>query len=302
MTAQIDKPAHDYHPRELHLSPTTLESLDCPRRFYFKNWLGLQPKSMRPDLVFGSAIHAGIAYFYSYRKEQAHQQVLANALKEFAKVWDAGNLEGNDKKNLATGLLTLTNYIETYRYDSAEYLPDMIETPVWMEIQDVMFGGVLDRVQVLGSVNILHDTKTWSSFPNMFWLGWENSFQLTSYHILGTYTLGSIDHIMVDAIKCPGVEIKENETFVRKGYSRTEFQLQNWKYEFEEKVDRIRRAIAIEERGDSQDADAFYRCFPTDSKRCTDYGGCPYLTLCKHGLNKAQIQMNFSLPESHESS
>jgi len=304
------KSPHLADPREGEFTPTSLQNYTCPRKWYFKYNLKLIPTSDRINLKFGSAMHVGIGTFYIARSlspTEAVKHFGVNftptnkdsftcakilALKLFSEEWASHNIRGNEKKNLEGGILLLDKYCDVYKGDSAHYIPTFIECPIWIEMPNgTQLGLIIDRIQEDGDYTTIVDTKT-SGWPltDYFFKRFENDQQMSAYFYAITQIKGRCDAIQIDGIQCP-LQANVEEGFVRRTFLRTELQIADWLLTYLTWSNRIMESLAIQDEGER------LKAFPCDQNRCADYGGCPYLPICKHGLTHPDVQIMFEKEE-----
>lgn len=266
--------------------------MKCPRYYLLNQIRGIQPIASNVHLAYGSAIDAGVSFLYQHRGDYSFSELKRQAIQEFAIEWTKHGLRGNEKKNLATGMVIMDAYCTYYKNDTAKYHPDYIQAPVHSEMADgSLLGGVIDRVwQMEDNVVCPVDTKTsgWPLTP-YWWKQWQNSFQMTAYYYLCEQILGHIVNIQIDAIKVPMGKTME-DTFQRRIFDRTPLQIKEFKRTYTAKVAKAKRAAAYEEGGDTKKAEQEMHC---EQAACSDYGGCKYLDICMHGMNHPTAKLNF---------
>jgi RecB family exonuclease len=293
-------------------SPSAIETyLDCPRKAYFSYSLHLKSKETSNALLFGSAIHAGVATFYKI-KNLSHSELITLALQAncpqaadlsqntlilvlsiegFLSIWKDNPIKGDSKRNLESGMLIVTKYVSCYQNDSANYHPDYIETPVSVEMPNrTRLIAIIDRIRTQGGY-IVVDTKT-SSWPltDFFFKGFINSFQLSAYYYVVQEIVGNCDGIQVDGIKVP---YQEKDNFIRRIFLRTEVQMGDWLNTYLSVTNRILATISLPE-------EKRLLSFPCNQQSCANYGGCPYLTVCQYGFSHPLVKENFTLKQQEK--
>ena len=196
-----------------------------------------------------------------------------NAVNAFANFWTAGGTDLRDEnRNLAGGILLMDKYCDHYQQAFSWYDPKYVEVEQKYPMPNGTFlVFVIDRIQINAGVVILTDTKTTSkAISDWFWNAFENSFQLSAYHYICESVFGRCDGICVDAIRVP---YAGPNSFARQVWTLTAQQKEDFRLTYDNITARI------------IDAGKDPRKFPCHPTGCTAYGGCPFLPLCKYGLN-----------------
>lgn len=284
-------------PRKGEFTPTSIEEyMACRRKYFFKKVLKLLPKSGKLSANYGTCIHAGIGAFYGNQNLSLEERKIL-AAQAFTKEWESLGLLGDGKRTLAGGLLTIERYCEAYAKDRFVFHPKLIEVSQTVEMPNKTILIVrIDRVSVTDGSAVVYDTKTSSmSFTDFWFRQYENSFQLTAYYyVVASILQQTVDCIIVDAIKVPystGVSrtTKEPiENFVRRSYLRTDLQMAEFLNSYSHITEEILEALS---HGDSPEA------FPQCPTACSNYGGCEYHPVCKHGFSHPSTSLDFEVKQ-----
>ena len=294
--------------------PTSLEGyLRCPRKFYISSMLSLLSRTARVDLDFGNGFHAGVGMFYTVRslepeealatcfeeqdtinlelepKDTAFHLAKLASCKIFEQEWVKTGLRGSDKKNLQTGLLAMSKYCDTYRHDIHSYKPELIECTQRLKMPNgTTLEATLDRVNWSNDYICAVDSKTTgSALTDWYWKNFENSFQLGAGDHIISSICGHCDGVQIDAIKMPWSKPTDKTTpFQRRSWTLTDMQRDDWLNTYCEATSEIVANLQLPEAEQ-------VKKFKTHGTACSDYGGCKYLPLCKHGFNHPSLSVDF---------
>lgn len=266
-------------------SPTGLEDyMRCPRLFYYRKFLKLNPTSASLDQHFGLAIHSGVATFFKlFQKESDFDLAKKESVKAFGETWKTKQITGNEKKSLQVGLTTIDTYCKIYQNSKEFYSPELIEMEQVLAMpNDTFLVMIIDRIFRAGKDYIrVDDTKSTSRpLTDWYFASWENSFQLMCYNYTVEQICGHCDGIQVDAIHVP---LGKNENFVRRTFQVTELQKADFLNTYTRETSSILKAV----EENSPEA------FPCRQKSCSDFGGCKYLNVCKYGFDYPDVQTQF---------
>lgn len=277
---------HSTNPKLGEFTPTSLETfLECKRKYYLSRILALQPLRKASSLNFGGAVHEGIGAWYS-TQGQAPEERLKAMLVAFGKAWDPQY--ESDKHSTIIGIQLLKQYAAIYRYDTAKYKPDMIELDVRCVMpNNTTLVGRIDRVIQDATQIVVVDTKTTTmSLTDWFWKNYENNFQLLSYDHIVTTLLGNCDTVQIDAVNFPTKLDQTEKQFQRRSMPTTEQQKEDWLNTYLEITTFIMSSLTTSE-------DTQFRSFHACHTSCSNYGGCPYLPVCRYGLTHPDVKLMF---------
>lgn len=281
-------------------SPSSLSSAQCFRKFYLSKLVKLNTNLTSSALVFGSAIHKGVETFYQYLHYENifFADIKREAITAFVEEWKAGNILGDEKRNLEVGVLLMSQYCDRYREEDTEFETCDIEGAQWMPMPNgTMLLAKLDRIARLRGHHVVIDTKTTSSYLNsMFFNQFKNHLPTTLYYYIMEQALGSCDYILIDAIHTPMLSARSTaEQFSRQTFLRTEEQVEEALLTYTKVTNYLMEGMQKEGK---KRREHFY----CDQNRCADYGACPYLGVCQHGAGHPSVgtTFQFATPEGEE--
>ena len=272
-------------------SPSGLNTASCLRRFYLEKVLRLSYTGNVVPLNFGSALHSAVETFYKLRKQGLpFEQLRMACVQEFAERWSEYGIYGDSKRNLDTGMLTVANYCDTYRYDSSSFDVADIECTQWLPMENgTRILVKIDRVLIGDSLIRLVDTKhTASALTSFFFKKFENDLQTTAYYMVVATLLGRCDDIQIDAICVPPSTPSQpkRECFVRQHFMRTDLQVEDFLNTYKHVTDYIMDSLA-------KPKEKWPSLFYCNTSECDKYGGCKFLPVCTHGLEHPAVQLDF---------
>lgn len=274
-------------------SPSGIETARCYRRFYYTKMLGIKPKTTPSALVFGICIHRGVEVFYQLAQDKAMPklEVKKAMIKAFSAEWVKHGIMGDIKRNLETGILIMNNYCDRYYGTTDQFELENIESDQWVPMPNGALMLVkIDRVLNQGDLIAVVDTKTTSgSITPYFWKNFENHLPTSLYTYTVRKLLGRCDFVTIDAIKVPPpAASSKTEPFGRQSFIRTELQLDDAVRTFTNMTDYI---MSVFDRPREEWA---ARMYPNQGE-CDKYGGCPFLPICKHGLDHPAVKVDFDV-------
>lgn len=280
-------------PKESTFSPSSIETARCMRRFYYEKVLKMKPKTTPVALVYGIAIHEAVEKFYQLRAggNEDIMQVKLEVVQQFTKTWTKFGINGDNKRDLRGGILTMSNYVDLYFADVEDFDIEDIETKQWLPMPNGTTMLVkLDRIFNKKNLREVHDTKTTSMPITEYWFRqFENHLPTTLYFYTIRELLGSCDTIVIDAIKVPPPPASSvTAPFGRATFLRTDLQVHDAINTYVSRSDYIMASL---NKPESQWADRFY----CNQGECDKYGGCPFLSVCKHGLDHPSVQVDFDI-------
>ncbi len=276
-------------------SPTGVETGQCFRHFYYRKILGLSPRTTNIPFVYGAAIHAGVEKFYGLHNHGISlPDIQKEVVGEFVKNWNKTRCLGDVKRSVEGGILTLNNYCTRYYHDSGSYQLEDIESEQWLPMPNGSSLLVkMDRVLNQQGQIILADTKT-TSMPitDFYFRMFENHLPTTLYMYVVTSLFGYCDSIQIDAIKVPfPSQRSKTEAFGRASFMRTDLQMQDALASYCATTDYIMAALA-------KPKETWPARFYCNHAECSKkWGMCPFLDVCKHGLDHPTVQVNFDRVE-----
>jgi len=275
-------------------SPTGIESAFCYRKFYLRKLLGLERNRPPIALKFGGAIHKGVETFYVLKSQIPFEEAKMRAVEAFAVEWASAGLNGDDKRDAASGIIIMNNYCEYYKDDHAEISPEFVESQQWIEMPNgthMLFK--IDRTRLEGDRKIVVDTKT-SSWPltDFFFQGYQNALQTSLYYYGVDKILDGCDGIQIDGIKVPPPkEGSATQPFARRTFIRTELQIADAVNTWCRMTDYIMEGINKYGEEDQEALAAHMYC---NQSKCNDYGGCEFRPICTYGFDHPTVQVDFT--------
>ena len=265
-------------PRKGEFSYSSVNTAECPRKFYYGYILGLRtPQSLAAH--FGSCMHEAIEVFYNNVKKEEQSKLTAMVIQAFMKHW--GDSGQDNKRNPIQAMKLLKDYVTMY-YNTEFDVVD-VETEQWFTMPNgTNLLCKMDRVLQLDGITTLQDTKTTTmALTPYYFRKYETDMQISLYYHVVNSLIGC-DMAQIDAVRVPHTGDFDT-TFVRQSFLRTELQLEEAVNEYCAKTDYIMNALSM----DSEEKQL--KLFYCNTARCADWGGCPYKGLCKHGLKHPSI-------------
>ena len=263
---------------------------------YYAKILGLESNAPPMPLYFGSAIHKGVETFYVEKSRCDFIKAKMLAVEAFTTEWNSFGVQGDDKRNLAGGLIIMDRYCDYYKDDHAEISPEFVEAKQWVEMPNgthMLFK--VDRVRIEDGRKIVVDTKTSSwALTDFYFQSYRNNLQTSLYYYGVDKILDGCDAIQIDGIKVPPpTETSSTSPFARRTFIRTDLQIQDALNTWCRMTDYM--MAGIEKYKDDMDGLAAYMY--ADQTKCGDYGGCKYLPICMHGFDHPSVQVDFTRKE-----
>lgn len=286
------------NPEKGEFSPSSLGYAQCLRKYYFEKIVKLQGNYPQYPLIFGSAIHCGVEYFYkNIMSDEPFEAVRAKAQQAFVKEWAKWKVPGDDKRNMGTGITLVGMYCDRYRHEDVLFKTTEVEGSQWINMPNgTMLLCKMDRVVDRDGLLAIVDTKTSTGYLNeRFFRGFVNQLQTSLYHYTMEKILGRCDYILIDAIHVPVLgERSSAEQFARRSFTRTDEQIEEAVRTYCRKTDYLMEGM---NKGGKDRLDHFY----CDQNRCNDYSGCPYLGVCQHGPDHPMVGVNYKFAtDEHE--
>lgn len=277
-------------PFDNRFSPTSLEE-GCWRKYFFQKVMGLRPLADKSHfLTMGTSMHSFIEQFYLLRKNSPQlspEETLAQALENSSPEVPAW--PSIDPYSFENFLLTCEAYALRYYNDSC--IPFKTETIFWLPMTNgTFFGGVIDQLwETSSGAVVIRDTKTTGRpLTDWYWKNLENKFQLTMYQWAVTQLFPNRDvlGVEIDAVRISKDFDKSEDHFSRRIYERSPIQIEEALLTYNHKTSFIRSAL-------SESKEKMILRFPCETSQCGNYGGCPYLPICKEGLGTPAARTDF---------
>ena len=278
-------------------SPSGVDTARCMRKFYYTKILGLTPITPNVALTYGICIHHAVEKFWHLKTQGMPLQELREAVvKEFVGKWQEFNIIGDKKRSLEGGMITMNAYAERYFHDMDEFELADIETDQWVRMPNgTMMLVKMDRVLNKDSQIALVDTKTTSSgITDWYFKQFDNHLPTSLYHYTVSELLGHCDYIMIDAIKVPHPPpTSSSAPFGRQTFFRTDLQMIDALSTYCKTTDYI--INVLNDVPEQEWPEQFY----CNQGECDKWSGCPFLGICKHGLDHPSVQIDFTVEKSN---
>ena len=254
---------------------------ECPRKYYYKMLLNLQPTATSVHLIFGGIYASALEHFYLYRAEgdsiqRALHRVVAEAMQAS---WDSeagAPIEFNDANKTRVNLIrSIVWYVDQFGDEAESFITTYhlasgkpaVELSFTLEFdEDILYCGHLDRVVEYGGGLYWMDQKTTkTTITPRYFQQFKPHNQFMGYTWAGQIILHSpLKGGIVDA-----AQVAVGFTrFERQPITFNQQQLDEWR---DNTLYTIRHM---------QDLTAAGR-FPMNLASCGNYGGCPYRLLCE---------------------
>lgn len=257
--------------------------MDCPRRAYYNHVLNLQPDRPRPPLDFGGAFHKAIEWWYKSGKPDTEYEKRI-ACEIFRRDYD---YDGEDRRTPEIGVERLMEYMEEYKSESYDTLQVEIgfALPLFSkdevedeDLQDIVWGGRIDRIVDWDDEVMVFDTKTTSWLGSNYMKDWRMGLSLTGYMWGAEQLYGErIRSAVIDAIST-GKNPKN--PFLRDITNRGAWEFHEFKVTVADVLDRWRWRM-----NRYYDDENPLMVFPKHNKRWT-CKFCDYVKLCKSKASK----------------
>lgn len=283
----MKRPGHT----ENRFSPSSLGDLACPRAWYLNRVLNLETVVENAALAFGGSLHKGIAAFYKQRND-SFDLAKIDCLNAFIEEWESYGIMGDGKRSLDSGVVILEAYCNKYENDPAYYNPDFIEVEQKVEMENgSLLHIIIDRIEERkGGDKIVHDSKSSSrAITDYYFRQFENNLQMSLYFHGVEQVCGECTNVCIDALKVPNTGDPDKD-FQRRSFFCTDLQIADAVNTYNKKVAFIKEGLMFR---DAEQVEHFY----CEHSRCSDYGGCDFLPICKHGLTHPIIQTDFRVKE-----
>lgn len=281
----------------------------CPRYFYFRHVRDLVPVTKSAALIFGGAWHTAMDVVWrevpKYPKEKTGD--LAHlALDAFVKEWTEAGQPHPDEigpetlgelgaRHPMTALEMLYEYIDLRRpmLTGASFELLEVEKPFAVPLDpdqpSLYYIGRLDKVFRIRDKIRVAEHKTTSLYSKAegirsSWLdGFSPNSQIDGYLFAGMMYYGeAFDSVWIDAAL---VHKTVHDAFVWHPVERRVAHLDAWLWETHQWVEMVEACKAVEQ--EDLASGVYMASYPKNTSKCMDFGGCPYLDLCKMWENPA---------------
>lgn len=260
-----------------------------------------------PALVFGSSWHEAMDTVwgcFKLGKQLSDEEIASVAFESFCNKWAAegmtpfDQMDADEMKQLkARTPMTAYEMIFNYVGERRGFLEDIeildIEPPFAVPLDpdnpNLWYVGRLDKVwKRRGDIHVMeHKTtslySTTSTFRSMFVDSFSPNSQIDGYIHAGHMLYGDdFKGVWVDASL---VHLKVHDGFKIIPVDRMFKQIDGWLYETHYWIDSINRSLAMLDESPDYD---FMPSFPKNTNACTDFGGCPYMNICRGYANPSK--------------
>lgn len=243
----------------------------CERRHYFNYVRCIVPERTGLALSFGSAWHEAMdSMWRNWDVEASYQAFLSLWPQEIDETTAYPRTPGRAKE-------MLFEYKKRFQEISLrDYKVLGIErgfrVPLSPDAAYPFYTGRLDKILqcIPDGKIIICDHKTAASFER----GWKDSFspnsQMDGYAFAGVMTYGDDFYgIVIDG----ALTQKTKLDFLRLPIIKDSMYINAWLIETQQRIDSILTNIQRLQKGEY--------CFPKRTVACSDYGGCPFLYICR---------------------
>jgi len=248
----------------------------CPRYFQYRHLEGLtlydKLSNFKP--AFGTAIHGALEKYYTEVKGGASledRDLWTLAVDEFKRLWNP--YEGTDLTGLRTmirGELACRQYFDKFKHDQFKVLETEIGGAISVEEFTIIFKADMVIEDPIEGVTVF-ETKT---------SGHRGYLIVKPNAQLDTYIFGVRAHTGLDIKGAilnqiyfrkgrKGECITKTLSFEREGTERNDAELEEWYRDVIQWCSKIK--LSVKEN-----------YFPRNTNSCTAYGGCMFLSVCKH--------------------
>lgn len=276
---------------------TMSDYLKCPRRGYYRHDCNIVPQTPATPLIFGGAIHEGLASWYQHGDEE-------RALESFCSYWDreaqlpkedeetedlsdfqislAPSRPGDEKRNRDSGLNLLRRYFSHYKTENFKILSNEFPFNLPLGTSEGItyrLTGKIDLFVQWGDQTYVMDHKTTSMLGPKYFDQFKLSMQLRGYAWAARELFKECDGAMVNAI------------FVGKTFK---FARDIFAYTSEDFSLYVENTMAI--MHDIHKARKLQR-FPMNTDACMLYGSCPYREICEARGDERVIRNRYTTRE-----
>ena len=251
----------------------------CPRGFYYRHELGLEPVSMQsnPGMAFGTAGHLALEQWFSddsYKDDSKAIQAFVDSFQGHEEVAKIGK-SGKELKTLYStifGCSLLQSYFDRYRNDSRKVI----------SLEDAYAEEICEDTYLVGKIDKLVETKHGIKFCDYKFTKYTNFLthpnpQMCGYKFIiekftGEKVTGEVDLVGVSKTKDP------SETLSRLPIDYSDFSMSLWKESVVQVIKNIERCRKESMWPQSWDCRPFFR-------------ECEYTALCTASSRRVQEEL-----------
>lgn len=259
----------------------------CPRKYFYKQIEGWQPRRKSVHLVFGGHYATALEHYYKHRAlgdtlDEALEKIVFEALCNTwerpiqvdgvdpigeGNPWDSGDAI----KTRETLIRTIIWYVDQFADSAVKVILDsegkpLVERSFTLNVDDgIVFAGHLDTAVEYASAPYVMDQKTSKSTISAYYFeGYRPDIQMSMYTFAGK----AIFHLPVKGVIIDAAQIAVGFSRFERGFTfRTDAELDEWYHDMMFLIERIRQMTAN-------------NYFPMDRTACGNYGGCEFRTVC----------------------
>jgi len=267
-----------YHPSwEIFDSSKIQTFMTCPRKYFFNYILGWSSETPNHDLIFGQAVHEGMAYMLTHEMtEETVEMAYEEFLNYYRQYYDKETDEIFVPKTPKNAFYGFAVYLTKYRDQ------DFFKTK-YIEIGGRLSTGKHTLVYKLDSVcedenrrifSLEHKTTKYG-FKKVWFDQWLLSLQVGTY----SYALRCLYPETVPVVIINGISYSKTKVDVeRQPVKKTVSQLNGWLFMVNYWIDQIKLEQKIFLENYDQDV---LDCFPMNPVSCTQYFRvCPFHDFC----------------------
>jgi hypothetical protein len=279
---------------------------ECPRKFFYRHVQHWVPDTTGAPLVFGSSWHEAMDVVWQRLSSGSNldtNELAIEALRAFIDHWVSEGLPSLDEmgpeeidrlgfRNPATAHEMLIHYIDERRslLEGSEFelisFEEPFAVPLDPEDDSLLYVGRLDKVFKLKGRHYVgeHKTTAWYKKDGGFRYEFLDSFspnsQIDGYLFAARMLYGkSLKGVWIDAAL---VHKTVHDAFKIIPIERLTAQLDSWLWETKYWIQQIDANKEADLSGD------YMAAYPKNTQACSNYGGCPYLDLCKMWSNPSE--------------
>ena len=253
--------------------------MECPRKFFFSNYVGLQQSEPSVDLVFGVAWHEAMAALLDDKPLEGYSNITP-AIMAFSKYWEE-NSEGIDThkhKNPENALFFLSSYVDWWSDDKFTVVETEQSVKIRISKQDfsVDIFANIDAVCNDGHNYFILEHKTTGRWVTQTYLNqWRQKPQTLAYFFyLQNSNIASNDSLILHNILCTSAR-NNDKIFHRMQSSFSHDQINSWILNTQHYVEQIMSDIRNVESENPDDN--IMKSFPKNTTQCSF---CPYIDVC----------------------
>lgn len=275
-------PEHDTH---AVLDSSKISAFqDCPRGYFFRYVLGLEPRTVSPHLAFGSAWHEAMEHLL-WNLGDVSGAYAGFVSRYFAEISKDPFFTDNRNKNPETALAALTEYVGKWYQDKDETLFTEIAGTVPINEEGQLIYVKLDSVRRndKGQVYSL-EHKTTGRLSESWKEKWNWQFQVGTYSFFLWSWLD--DPSLFNGVTINGAVFRaKDRDFLRIPVKHDNAWLEGWVWQANHWIEQIN--WNMEALAEHDESNRVLNAFPINSGSCEKFG-CKFPGLCAARANPLQ--------------